>query len=191
MDNLFVKKKLHKCSNVLRGVSFYSTFAVIFFNQKIITDMNAVTIIIFILLTGLVIFALCKLGAAKSRIDDIYHKALTMQGETEANTARAKDNYKLIAQVNTEIERVKGIIAELHKQEQTDEPAKEVEKELENLVPEKEEEVSDKELGLIERRERFSRLRSRGVSLCDAADAMHISYSTAKRYEQWRKDNKK
>jgi hypothetical protein len=153
--------------------------------------MNAVTIIIFILLAGLGIFALCKLGAAESRIDDIYNKALTMQGEIEANTARTKDNYKFIAQVNTELERVKGIIAELHKQETTDEPAKEVDAELENLVPEKEEEVSDRELGLIERRECFAHLRSHGVSLHDAADEMHISYSTAKRYEQWRKDNKK
>lgn len=153
--------------------------------------MNAVLIISLILLAGLVVFALCKLGTLESRIDDIYNKALTMQGETEANMARAKDNYKLIAQVNTEVEKVKGTIAELHKQEPTDEPSKEVEAELENLVSEKEEDVSDKELGLIERRERFARLRSRGVSLCDAADAMHISYSTAKRYEQWRKDNKK
>jgi DNA-directed RNA polymerase beta' subunit len=153
--------------------------------------MNAVTIIIFILLAGLGIFALCKLGAAESRIDDIYNKALTMQGEIEANTARTKDNYKFIAQVNTELERVKGIIAELHKQEPTDEPDKEVEEELENLVSEKVEEVSDKELGLLERRECFAHLRAHGVSLHDAADKMHISYSTAKRYEQWRKDNKK
>lgn len=153
--------------------------------------MNAVFIIVAILLAGLVVFALCKLGTLESRIDDIYHKALTMQGETEANTARAKDNYKLIAQVNTELERVKGKIAELHKHELTDEPAQEVKEELENLVPEKEEEVSDKELGLIERRECFAHLRLHGVSLHDAADKMHISYSTAKRYEQWRKDNKK
>jgi hypothetical protein len=151
--------------------------------------MNALVITIMVLLGVFVIVAFCKIARINNRIDDIYNKALTMQGETEANTARAKDNYRLIAQVNTELERVKGIIAELHKQEPTDEPAKEVE--LENIVSEKEEEVSDKELGLIERRERFARLRSRGVSLCDAADAMHISYSTAKRYEQWRKDNKK
>lgn len=151
--------------------------------------MNALVITIMVLLGVFVIVAFCKIARINNRIDDIYNKALTMQGETEANTARAKDNYRFIAQVNTELERVKGIIAELHKQEPTDEPAKEVE--LENLVSEKEEEVSDKELGLIERRERFARLRSRGVSLCDAADAMHISYSTAKRYEQWRKDNKK
>lgn len=151
--------------------------------------MNALVITIMVLLGVFVIVAFCKIARINNRIDDIYNKALTMQGETEANTARAKDNYKSIAQVNTELERVKDIIAEFHKQEPTDEPAKEVE--LENLVSEKEEEVSDKELGLIERRERFARLRSRGVSLCDAADAMHISYSTAKRYEQWRKDNKK
>lgn len=153
--------------------------------------MNAVIIIITVLLGVFIAFAFIKMARINNRIDDIYNKAFVMQGEIEANTARAKDNYKLIAQVNTEVENVKSTIAELHKQEQTDESAKEVEKELENLVSEKVEEVSDKELGLIERRDRFARLRSRGVSLCDAADAMHISYSTAKRYEQWRKDNKK
>ena len=149
--------------------------------------MNAVLIISLILAVGLVVFALCKLGAAESRIDDIYNKALTMQGETEANTARAKDNYKLIAQVNTELERVKGIIAELHKQEPTDEPDREVE--LENLV--QEEEVSDKELGLIERRENFAKYRKQGMDVKSAGIAIGVSYSTAKRYEQWRKDNKK
>ena len=153
--------------------------------------MNAVIIIIEVLLGVFVAWAFAKMARINNRIDDIYHKALTMQGEIEANTARTKDNYELFAKFNTEVEKVKSTIAELHKQEHTDEPAKEVEAELESLVPEKEENVSEKELGLIERRERFARLRSRGVSLCDAADAMHISYSTAKRYEQWRKDNKK
>ena len=153
--------------------------------------MNAVIIIIEVLLGVFVVWAFAKMARINNRIDDIYHKALTMQGEIEANAARTKDNYELLAKFNTEVEKVKSTIAELHKQEHTDEPAKEVEAELESLVPEKEENVSEKELGLIERRERFARLRSRGVSLCDAADAMHISYSTAKRYEQWRKDNKK
>lgn len=153
--------------------------------------MNAVIITIMALLGILVVFALCKLGTVESRIDDIYNKALAMQGEIEANTTRSKDNYKLIAKVNTELESVKNTIAETHKHEPAEEPAKEVEEELENLVPEQEEEVSEKELGLIERRECFAHLRSHGISLHDAADKMHISYSTAKRYEQWRKDNKK
>ena len=153
--------------------------------------MNAVIITIMVLLGVFVIVAFCKIARINNRIDDIYNKAFIMQGEIEANTARAKDNYKLIAQVNTEVENVKNTIAELHKQERTEEPAREVEAELGNLVQDQEEELSDKALGLTERRERFARLRSRGVNLCDAADAMHISYSTAKRYEKWRVDNNK
>lgn len=155
--------------------------------------MNAVIIIFTILLAGLVVFTLCKLGVLENRFDDIYNKALTMQGEIEQNTARAKDNYQLIAKLNARIEEVNGNIAELHKKEPVDEPVKEVVAELESLVPEKEEEekVSEKELGLIERRERFAHLRSHGISLHNAADMMHISYSTAKRYEKWRIDNKK
>lgn len=153
--------------------------------------MNAVIIIIIILLGVFIAFAFIKMARINNRIDDLYNKAFIMQGEIEANTARAKDNYKLIAQVNTEVEKVKGTIAELHKQEETDEPAKEVEAELENLVPEQEEEVSDKELGLIERRENFAHLRGLGKSVKEAGEIIGVSITTAKRYEQWRKDNKK
>lgn len=153
--------------------------------------MNAVIITIVVLLGVFVALAFAKMARINNRIDDIYNKAFVMQGEIEANTARAKDNYKLIAKFNTEVEKVKDTIAELHKQEPTDEPAKEVEAELENLVPEQEEELNNKELELLERRECFAHLRAHGVSLHDAADKMHISYSTAKRYEKWRVDNKK
>ena len=154
--------------------------------------MNAVLIISLILLAGLVVFALCKLGISESRIDDIYHKALTMQGEIEANTARAKDNYKLIAQVNTEVENVKGTIAELHKQEPTSEQAQEVEAELENLVPELEKERDDEDTStLYARRMNFARLRKQGMDIKNAGKAVGVSYTTAKRYEKWRKDNKK
>jgi hypothetical protein len=154
--------------------------------------MNAVLIISLILEVGLVVFALCKLGILESRIDDIYNKALTMQGEIEANTARAKDNYRLIAQVNTEVENVKNTIAELHKQEQTDESAKEVEAELENLVPEQEEERDGYDVStLYARRMNFARLRHQGADVKSAGAAVGVSYTTAKRYEQWRKDNKK
>lgn len=157
--------------------------------------MNALLIISLILLAGLVVFALCKLGTLESRIDDIYHKAFVMQGEIEANTARAKDNYKLIAQVNTEVEKVKGTIAELHMQEHDDEPAKEVEEELESLVPEQEEEeketISLSAYDIQFRRDHFAYLRKQGFDIKCAGESVGVSYSTAKRYEQWRKDNKK
>lgn len=153
--------------------------------------MNAAIITIVVLLGAFIIFAFAKMARINNRIDDIFNKALAMQGDIEANTARAKDNYKLIAQVNTEVENVKSTIAELHKQELADEPAKEVEEELESLVPEEEEEVSEKELGLIERRENFAQLRGLGKSVKEAGEIVGVSISTAKRYEQWRKDNKK
>lgn len=154
--------------------------------------MNAVIITIVVLLGVFVALAFAKMARINNRIDDIFNKALTMQGEIEANTARAKDNYKLIAQVNTEVEKVKDTIADLHKQESSDEPAKEVEAELENLVPEQEEEeVSDKEKELSERRNKFAYFRKHGMDVKSAGIAVKVSYSTAKRYEQWRKDNKK
>lgn len=155
--------------------------------------MTAVFIIVAILLAGLVVFALCKLGTLESRIDDIYNKAFIMQGDIEANTARAKDNYKLLAKFNTEVENVKSTIAELHKHEPTEEPAKEVEAELENLVPEqeKEEEQTQAEYELSVRRENFAHFRKCGMDIKNAGKSVGVSYSTAKRYEKWRVDNKK
>lgn len=151
--------------------------------------MNAVFIIISVLLGILVVFALCKLGTVESRIDDIYNKALAMQGDIEANTARSKDNYILIAKVNTEVENVKSTIADLNKHEPTDEPTKEEEAELENLVPEQEKKDNDDELSI--RRERFAHFRKCGMDIKNAGKAVGVSYSTAKRYEKWRVDNKK
>ena len=154
--------------------------------------MNAVIIIITILLGVFIAFAFIKMARINNRIDDIYNKAFIMQGDIEANTARAKDNYKLIAHVNTEMENVKSTIAELHKQEPTDEPAKEVEAELENLVQEQEKERDDEDTStLYARRMNFARLRHQGADVKSAGAAIGVSYSTAKRYEQWRKDNKK
>lgn len=154
--------------------------------------MNAVIIAITVLLGVFVVFAFCKIARINNRIDDIYNKAFIMQGEIEANTARAKDNYKLIAQVNTELESVKNSIA-LHKHEPTDEPAKEVEDELDSLIPEQEEEVepSNAAYELSVRRENYANFRKQGMDIKNAGKAVGVSYTTAKRYEQWRKDNKK
>lgn len=154
--------------------------------------MNAVTIAIMVLLGVFVVFAFCKIARINNRIDDIYNKAFIMQGEIEANTARAKDNYKLIALVNTELESVKNTIA-LHKHEPTDEPAKEVEEELDSLIPEQEEEVepSNAAYELSVRRENYAQFRKQGMDVKNAGKAVGVSYTTAKRYEQWRKDNKK
>lgn len=43
--------------------------------------MNAVIITIVIFLGAFIIFAFCKMAKINNRIDDIYHKALMMQGE--------------------------------------------------------------------------------------------------------------
>lgn len=156
--------------------------------------MNALFITIVVLLGVFVAFAFVKMARINNRIDDIYNKALTMQGEIEANTARAKDNYKLIAKVNTELENFKSSIADLRIQEPDDEPTKEVEAELENLVSEQKDEdaeLSNTAYELSVRRENFAHLRGLGKSVKEAGEIIGVSLSTAKRYEQWRKDNKK
>lgn len=155
--------------------------------------MNVVIIIGLILSVGLVVFALFKLGALENRIDDIFHKALTMQGEIEENTARAKDNYKFIAQVNEQVSELHNAV--MRKHEHSDEPTKEVEEELESLILEREQEEevepSNAAYELSVRRENFAHFRKQGMDIKNAGIAVGVSYSTAKRYEQWRKDNKK
>lgn len=156
--------------------------------------MVAVIIISLFILAGLVVFTLCKMGMLESRIDDIYNKSFTMQGEIEANTARSKDNYNLIARVNTELETCKMSIDRLTKIHES-EVLEVIDAELESLVIEPaEESVGEQPLAAYElsvRRENFAHLRSMGKSVKDAGDAVGVSYSTAKRYERWRKDNKK
>lgn len=154
--------------------------------------MVAVIIISLFILAGLVVFTLCKMGTLESRIDDIYNKSFTMQGEIEANTARSKDNYNLIARVNTELETCKmsiDLLTKIHESEVLEV----IDAELESLVIEPAEE-SEHPLAAYElsvRRENFAHLRSMGKSIKDAGYAVGVSYSTAKRYERWRKDNKK
>ena len=155
--------------------------------------MNAVIIIIEILLGVFVAWAFAKMARINNRIDDIYHKALTMQGEIEANAARTKDNYESIAIVNTELEKCKlGVdrLTKIHESEVLDV----IDAELESLIAEQEpvvKEESSEECDLSIRREKFACLRKDGKSVKEAGAIMGVSYSTAKRYEQWRKDNKK
>ena len=162
--------------------------------------MNEVFIIVMLLLAAFIIFAFAKMAKINNRIDDLHNKAFIMQGEIEANTARSQDNYKLIAQVNTELVNLRKSLINSRRHEPTDEPAKEVEKELENLVVEQdqtEEDIEELHRGnlasyeLSVRRENFAHLRNLGNGVKEAGEIVGVSYTTAKRYEQWRKDNKK
>jgi hypothetical protein len=69
---------------------------------------------------------------------------------------------------------------------------KEVEAELESLIPKQEKARDDEDTStLYARRINFARLRKQGMDIKNAGKAVGVSYTTAKRYEQWRKDNKK
>lgn len=46
-------------------------------------------------------------------------------------------------------------------------------------------------LDLQERRNMFATYRKQGMSIKEAGEIVGVSISTAKRYERWRKDNKK
>lgn len=154
--------------------------------------MIAVIIITLAMLGALVIFSLIRIRELDCRIDDIYNKAFIMQGDIEENRAHLNAHYADMAQLNTDIEKVAQKVSELREKGNADEPAKEVEAELENLVPEQEKERDDEDTStLYARRMNFARLRQQGADVKSAGAAVGVSYSTAKRYEQWRKDNKK
>lgn len=154
--------------------------------------MIAVIIITLAMLGALVIFSLIRIRELDCRIDDIYNKAFIMQGDIEENRAHLNAHYADMAQLNTDIEKVAQKVSELREKGNADEPAKEVEAELENLIPEQEKERDDEDTStLYARRMNFARLRQQGADVKSAGAAVGVSYSTAKRYEQWRKDNKK
>lgn len=114
-------------------------------------------------------YAFYNMQKMDDRIDDIFNKILCMQGDIESNTARAKDNYLLIAKL------------------------------ADSISNDNEEEVIHKEddgesivsYELSVRRQQYATYRKQGMDVKSAGVAVGVSYSTAKRYEQWRKNNKK
>lgn len=141
---------------------------------------------IFVVVLGLVqIIMFVHFSKVNENIDKLFHEALKHEGKLIDCKNRLDAHYNDIVRNEKKIDSVEKLAFEA---------SKKVETELENLVPEQEEEEAEPSkaaLELLERRECFAHLRAHGVSLHDAADKMHISYSTAKRYEQWRIDNKK
>lgn len=103
------------------------------------------------------------------RIDDIFNKILYMQGEIEANTARSQDNYLLIAK-----------LADTISHDDTEE-----------VVHKEDDGESIVSYELSVRRQQYATYRKQGMDVKSAGVAVGVSYSTAKRYEQWRKNNKK
>lgn len=155
--------------------------------------MNAVIFTLIFLLCVLMIVVFRKAAKINTRIDDIYNKALEMKGEIESNTARSKDNYKLIARVNTAVNGMRTTIKALR---ESQEKAKEVvvDTELQEIAEAQEEvqeEVSDENKELAERRSKYAEYRKQGMDIKSAGVAVGVSYATAKRYEKWRNDNKK
>lgn len=149
-------------------------------------------IICLVIIVVLAIFVLSKLSNINSRIDDLYNKAFTMQGDIEENRARINAHYADMAQLNADIEKVANKVSELHNHEPNDSPAKEVEAELEHLIKEKEEDEEENTLSeLDQRRIDYTKYRKQGMGIKEAGIAVKVSYTTAKRYEQWRQSNKK
>ena len=115
------------------------------------------------------LYAFYNMQKMDDRIDDIFNKILYMQGEIESNTARAKDNYLLIAKLVDSIS---------HDDE-------------EEVIRKEDDGESIVSYELSVRRQQYATYRKQGMDVKSAGVAVGVSYSTAKRYEQWRKNNKK
>ena len=115
------------------------------------------------------LYAFYNMQKMDDRIDDIFNKILYMQGEIESNTARAKDNYLLIAKLADSIS---------HDDE-------------EEVIRKEDDGESIVSYELSVRRQQYATYRKQGMDVKSAGVAVGVSYSTAKRYEQWRKNNKK
>ena len=128
-----------------------------------------VVIFLVVACVAFTLYAFYNMQKMDDRIDDIFNKILYMQGEIESNTARAKDNYLLIAKLADSIS---------HDDE-------------EEVVRKEDDGESIVSYELSVRRQQYATYRKQGMDVKSAGVAVGVSYSTAKRYEQWRKNNKK
>lgn len=133
-----------------------------------------VVIFLVVACVAFTLYALYNMQKMDDRIDDIFNKILCMQGEIESNTARAKDNYLLIAKLADAIDKI-------DKDEEPIEETTRKENDSESIVS----------YELSVRRQQYATYRKQGMDVKSAGVAVGVSYSTAKRYEQWRKNNKK
>lgn len=152
-------------------------------------------VICLVIIVVLAIIMLAKMSKINKHVDDIYNKVFIMQGGIKDNKARLDAHYKDMAHLNSDIEKVSKRVSELRKHEYNDEPAKEVEAELENLIAEgceEDENATSNALSeLDQRRLDYTKYRKQGMDIKSAGKAVGVSHSTAKRYEQWRQSNKK
>ena len=70
------------------------------------------TILIFILYI-LFVLMFHRIREFDNRIDQIFNESIANQGEIEANAARSQDNYKLIAEIYSELDKYKNEIGKL------------------------------------------------------------------------------
>lgn len=163
--------------------------------------MTTVLIILMVIMTIVIVFALMRIRTMSKLLNSYFSQTSstlgTVRGEvtkissvaekTKSDVEALKTWRQSLVYVDKETGNRIPIEDMFVKQ---DEPAKEADDSQDPSDDKEDNQKANKEDELAERRERFARLRSRGVSLCDAADAMHISYSTAKCYEKWYKANR-
>lgn len=128
-----------------------------------------VVIFLVVACVAFTLYAFYNMQKMDDRIDDIFNKILYMQGEIEANTDRSQDNYLLIAK-----------LADTISHDDTEEVVRK-EDDGESIVS----------YELSVRRQQYATYRKQGMDVKSSGVAVGVSYSTAKRYEQWRKNNKK
>ena len=110
------------------------------------------------------IFMFAGLIRVREREDDLYHKIYEQQGMLTNHDERLDAHYKNIVTLS----------------KQHDQLFERVDDKFKNL-----------DENVNERREKFAMYRKQGMDVRSAGVAVGVSFTTAKRYEKWRVDNKK
>lgn len=129
-----------------------------------------------------------KISKLNEHVDDLFHKAFQHESTITYHNSRLDAHYNDIVNLSQQHDELADKVDEYHKGVNTDflvdeQPGLEDTK----LVIYRTKEVVE----LQERRDKFAEYRKQGMDVKSAGAAVRVSYSTAKRYEKWRVDNKK
>lgn len=143
---------------------------------------------IFVVVLGLVqIIMFVQFSKVNENIDKLFHGALKHEGKLMECKKRLDAHYNDIVRNEKKIDSVEKLAFEASKKveaQKVDEviATKEVVETIDSNTAVDE---------LNERRNKYAEYRKQGMDIKSAGVAVGVSITTAKRYEKWRKDNKK
>lgn len=143
---------------------------------------------IFVVVLGLVqIIMFVHFSKVNENIDKLFHEALKHEGKLIDCKNRLDAHYNDIVRNEKKIDSVEKVAFEASKKVET--------QKVDKVIATKEAlETIDGNTAVDEfneRRNKYAEYRKQGMDIKSAGVAVGVSITTAKRYEKWRKDNKK